>query len=101
LAEIRFRALAVSDLAAIRLYSVAEFGRDVALRYLDEFDAAWRLLADHPRIGSAYASRSKRAIRSLPCGSHRIYYWVDGKRIWIIRVLHSAMDQNRILHLIG
>jgi toxin ParE1/3/4 len=101
LANIRFRARAESDLTAIRIYSVAEFGREVAINYLDQFEAAWLLLADHPRIGSPYAKIGKRAIRSLPCGNHRIYYRVVGNSIWVVRILHQSMGQSRIMRLIG
>jgi toxin ParE1/3/4 len=101
LAEIRFRARADADLVAIRKYSLSEFGREVATRYFDEFEVAWSLISDHPRIGSPFAASGKKQIRSIPCGSHRIYYWVSGQRIWIVRILHQSMDQSRIVKLIG
>jgi plasmid stabilization system protein ParE len=99
LAEVAFRKAAESDLAIIVRYSLAEFGRDVAVSYLDAFDELWLLLAEHPRAGAVYGRRGRQVIRAQSCGSHRVFYIVRGKRVWVLRMLHGSRDHDRIMRM--
>jgi plasmid stabilization system protein ParE len=51
---------------------------------------------DYPESGVKYPG-IEPAVRSVPCGSHRIYYDVMETTVRIQRVLHKAMDAERWL----
>lgn len=94
--RVRLRAAADADLAAILDYSAPRFGDAVAEAYLRSFDEAFTLLERHPHAGSVRTDVNP-AIRCLPHRSHRIFYDIEGDTIWIVRVLHHAMDTPRWL----
>ncbi len=96
MAEVRLRAAADADLAEIFDYSVTTFGPAVAEKYLRSFDEAFDLLRRHPSAG-ALRLDIVPPIRCLPHRSHRIFYDIDGATIWIVRVLHHAMDAQKWL----
>jgi toxin ParE1/3/4 len=95
-AEVRLRSKATVDLAGIFDYSRAEFGLAQAEAYLRSFEHAFDLLRRHPFAG-ALRIQIDPPIRSLPHRSHRILYDVEGDIVWIVRVLHHAMDLERSL----
>lgn len=96
MAEVRLRAAAYADLAAILDYSVEQWGEEIGEAYLASFGEAFDLLARHPLAGALRAEITP-PIRCLPHRSHRIFYDVDGETVWIVRVLHHAMDVGRWL----
>lgn len=85
-----------ADLVAIRLYSLEQFGTDVADDYFLGFDLAFDRLASHPHAGNATPEYGK-AYRCLVHRSHRIFYEVRDDVVLIIRILHHAMDASRAL----
>jgi toxin ParE1/3/4 len=87
---------AQSDLDDIRDYSVERFGPDRAATYLDAVEQAFRRILDQPEIGEARPGLGSR-LRSLPCGSHRVYYDVRDDRAVVRRILHKSMDVERHL----
>jgi toxin ParE1/3/4 len=93
---LELRAAAEADLRAILNYSVEQFGEAVAETYLRSFDQAFDLLRRHPQAG-AMRTDIEPPIRCLSHRSHRIFYDVDGDTIWVVRVLHRAMDVERWL----
>ena len=90
-AEVRLRAAADADLASILEFSVARFGEEVGEAYLRSFEQAFDLLRRHPMAG-ALRLEIDPPIRCLPHRSHRIFYDMEGDIVWIVRVLHHAMD---------
>ena len=96
MAEVRLRAAAAADLSAILEYSIENFGRDVGEAYLESFETAFDLLRRHPKAG-ALRTDIQPAIRCLPHRSHRILYDQDRQIVWIVRVLHHAMDAEHWL----
>lgn len=84
------------DLDNIDNFSRETFGNEKADAYMSEFTRAFSLIAKYPEIGAALLSR-KVPLRSYPAGSHRIFYYFDGQRVVIVRVLHAAMDAGRHL----
>lgn len=99
LAEVAFRKAAETDLALIVRYSVTEFGREVAVTYLDALDDLWVLLTTHPRIGAVFGRRGKQIVRAYSCGSHRVFYTVRGNRVWVVRILHQSMHHERVMRV--
>ncbi|HEX8625582.1 MAG TPA: type II toxin-antitoxin system RelE/ParE family toxin [Allosphingosinicella sp.] len=87
---------AQADLDDIRDYSVAEFGVERAVAYLDEVEGAFRRIVDFPEIGSVHPAVLPLT-RSLGCEQHRIFYEVGSDTILIVRILHKAMDVERHL----
>ena len=84
------------DLVAIRLYSIEQFGPDVADEYFLGFDLAFDLLAKHPLAGPA-APEYGKTYRCLMHRRHRIFYAVNDDVVRIIRILHHAMDAKQVL----
>jgi toxin ParE1/3/4 len=95
-ADVRLRAAAETDLAAILDYSVETFGEAAGANYLRSFDRAFDLLRRHPKAG-ALRLDIEPPIRCLSHRSHRIFYDLDGQTVWIVRVLHHAMDAEEWL----
>lgn len=91
MAEVRLRAAADADLASILDYSIERFGEEVGEAYLASFGDAFNLLGRHPMAG-ALRTEIQPPIRSLSHRNHRIFYDVEDGVVWIVRVLHHAMD---------
>jgi toxin ParE1/3/4 len=87
---------AQSDLDDIRDYSVEHFGTARAILYLDAIEQAFRRILSHPEIGVPMPDLAVR-LRSVPVGEHRLFYRADGDRVFIVRILHKAMDVMRHL----
>ena len=86
-----------ADLDDILDYGAARFGEDVAEAYVRRFQQVYDLIADHPLIGALHET-VRPLIRSLPCGSHRVYYDVLDDRAVVLRILHKARDAERLRH---
>jgi toxin ParE1/3/4 len=95
-AEIVLSRAAYADLADIGDYGEAQFGREAADAYQDEFDHAFELLADHPRSGEAKPAWGS-GFRCLVCKRHRIIYRVSEDTVQIFRILHHSRDVPRHL----
>lgn len=96
MAEVRLRAAADADLAAILEYSVERFGEEAGEQYLRGFETSFDLLRRYPHAGSLRLD-VEPPLRCLAHRSHRIFYDVEGDTVWVVRVLHQAMDaRNRL-----
>ena len=87
--------LASNELRDLRRYSVERWGRDVALRYMEDVRDAAKRAAANPQ-----AARPLRGmLRILRVRSHYLIVHVDKKagRLTVARVLHVAMDIERYL----
>ena len=87
---------AQADLAEITAYGAENFGAMRALDYLARIEQCFRQLSDYPKSGRADPAVHPR-VRSLSCGSHRIYYSIDADTITVRRILHKASDAARWL----
>lgn len=87
---------AEADLVDIRDYSIAQYDVDQAIAYLNAVEQTFRRIIDYPESGMKYPG-IEPPIRSIPCGSHRIYYDVTEEAVRIQRVLHKAMDAEKWL----
>jgi len=91
------RARARLDVLEQAIYLGEEASEEVALRFIDAVDAAFRRLADTPEIGRLREFRSARlaALRSWPVPGfekHLIFYRVDAELVEVVRVVHGARD---------
>lgn len=85
-----------ADLVGILDYGVSLFGAETGEAYVAGFDDSFALIAEHPLIGAVH-DEVRPPIRSLPHGSHRIFYDLLDDRVIVQRVLHKAMDVERYL----
>lgn len=88
---------AEADLDSIDQYSIETWGGAVATDYMNGFDDAFARLADYPEIGPVFRA-VRPPIRRLTYRSHGIFYDFDGETVTIIRILHHAMNAERILN---
>jgi toxin ParE1/3/4 len=96
MAEYRLTPAAQQDLDDIFEHSVVEWGLPVALRYTDDLEAAFVMLADAPQRGRS-CETIRAGYRRLGVGSHVIYFRATGYGIAVTRVLHQRMDAPRHL----
>ena len=87
---------ASADLDNIYTYGASNHGVEAALVYLEDIERRFRLMLGHPRSGRA-EDTIMTGLRSMPSGSHRIYYRVAGDTILIDRILHMAADAKQWL----
>lgn len=87
---------AQADIAEIVWYGAEHFGPARAKAYLERIELRYRQLRDFPESGRADTELHPQ-VRSISCGSHRIYYSIDDKGIVVRRVLHKAADARRWL----
>ena len=87
--------LARDELRALRRFSIERWGRDVALRYLEDVREATKRLAADPHA----ARPLKGQFRILRVRSHYLIVHVDeaADRLTVARILHTAMDIERHL----
>lgn len=82
------------DLEEIFIYTEEEFGTNQAVMYLTELEDAFEQLVGNPELGRE-RNEIKKGLRSLPAGSHIVFYRILSDRIRIVRVLHGSRDLPR------
>lgn len=95
-----FAAAARQDLSAIFDHGVLHVGLKAAEAYSCGFSGVFDLIRAHPLSG-ALDDSVRPPIRSLRCGSHRVYYDVLNDRAVVQRILHHARDVVRWLRGLG
>jgi toxin ParE1/3/4 len=96
MADIVVRPAASADIADIYVFSLERFGIETADQYHDGLQAAIMRLAEYPESGPIYP-KLRPPIRFHTYKRHHIFYEYDGATIWIIRILHHALDAGRLL----
>ena len=89
----------IAPRARADLIAIAEhIGRDnpaAASRLIAQFTSKFRLLAERPLMGRPrWTLRAN--LRSVPLGRYVVYYWPTDDGIEVVRVLHSALDIERV-----
>jgi toxin ParE1/3/4 len=87
---------ALADLDGIWSY-IADSNLAAADRLIDKFYARFRILADHPESGELQPLLADGSYRRIVEGNYVVYYRPDDDAITIIRVLHAARDESRLL----
>jgi toxin ParE1/3/4 len=82
------------DLVEIALY-IAKQNPVAADRWLERIDEKCRRLAQMPDLGRARPDLAP-GLRSLPMGSHVIFYRPAPDGIQVIRILHGSRDVSRL-----
>ena len=75
------------------LYSdgVYKFGKNQAIKYLEELNRMFLFLSQNPEIGKN-RDEIKMKLVSFPYGSHIIFYRIFKAHIRIVRVLYGGKD---------
>ena len=83
-----------ADLDDILEYGVKMFGLEVGRKYYFRFDETFRFLREFPEAGAVREELDGNP-RSFGHERHRIFYDIEDERIFVLRVLHHAMDHRR------
>ena len=87
---------AEADLDDIFRYSIETFGLTRAERYYLALEECLQRVAETPALGRAVAGRS-RTFFQYNCMRHAIFYAIADEGVFVVRVLHLAMDLKRHL----
>ncbi len=80
-----------ADLEEIYAYSHRTFGEARADAYFLSLRDCLQTLADNPRLGR-HADHLHAGLRCHSHGRHLIYYLIERPGVFVVRVLHEAMD---------
>ena len=83
---------AKSDIKYIVKYTIKEFGERQSLKYAQGLKEALGELADNPELGRRYVAVKNQMLLRYRYKSHVIFYYIDQKGIFIVRVLGGMMD---------
>jgi len=85
-----------ADLDAIYVYSFQTFGEAQADAYAAEVISSLNNLANLPETGRR-RDDIQPGLFSIPCARHVIFYTMEDDGIFVVRILHDAMDVPRHL----
>jgi toxin ParE1/3/4 len=96
--EVRLLRLAEEDLTEIIQYVAAD-RPSAALNLTNRFDIRLKSLVDNPRLGSVPHEVSLRKLdyRYLVVDNYLIFYTVEGKIVYIHRIVHGARSYTNLL----
>ena len=67
-----------------------------ASQIVSEIREATSLLPDFPKRGRTVPEVDDSFIRELLVGNHRLIYRVEGERIYILTIVHTARDLDQL-----
>jgi toxin ParE1/3/4 len=73
------------------IFSIEQWGREVASDYAAQIDAVLENLKQHPHAGRA-RNEYFPGCRSVVAGKHLIYYEPLPGRVRVLRILHERVD---------
>ena len=83
--------LASEDIIAIWSHTLTEWGEKQADCYIQELDFCFERLVANPRLGRERQD-IKNGYRSVPVGSHLVFYRITSSDIEIIGIPHQRED---------
>ena len=83
---------AKNDIKAIAKYTIKEFGTRQSLKYAHGLKEVLSELATNPELGRRYVAVKNQMLLRYRYKSHVIFYYIDKKGIFIVRVLGGMMD---------
>lgn len=87
---------AKQDFQAIIRYTAKTWGKDQARTYAEAIIATCEGLGDG-RVVSRPTDDIRQGLRKAKSGSHMIYFEAREDEVYVIRILHQAMDAGRHL----
>jgi toxin ParE1/3/4 len=94
--DVIFSSEAEQDLRHITEY-ISRDNVSAALAWLDQIGAACRLLATQPASGQRIETTRFAGMRRRVVGNYLIYYLPAEEGINVVRVVHGARDQGKLL----
>ena len=92
--QVKITAPAISDINAIASYTFEQWGQEQAIAYTSAINEKLQALALDADLGRERFGLP-RAIKGCKSGSHIIFYRVQNRVIFIMRILHQSMDHGR------
>lgn len=83
-----------ADLGDIYVFSYRAFGETKADTYFLGLSDCLRMLAKNPRLGHP-ADDIQPGLFRYDHGRHAVFYVVESGGIFVVRILHQAMDMGR------
>ena len=83
---------AKSDIKVIAKYTLKEFGARQSLKYAQGLKVILGELANNPELGKRYVAVKNQMLLRYRYKSHVIFYYIDQKGIFIVRILGGMMD---------
>jgi toxin ParE1/3/4 len=93
-AKFRFSRRAEADLLSIADYTLREWGKTQAARYIDELEVCCEKLADNPALGRA-CDDIRPGLHRHEHGKHVLFYREERGGILVSRILHQRMLPER------
>jgi toxin ParE1/3/4 len=78
------------DFRDILNYTLQKWGERQLVLYRDKVKAALRTIAAAPKRRKENPS----GLRLFPVGQHKLFYRIEGGRIFVLRILHSRMSET-------
>lgn len=86
---------AVSNLEGIKEY-IAQDSQYYAVEMIEKIIGAVEKLSAYPRLGREVPEIKKENIREIIHGNYRILYRLDSEVLYIIAIIHTARDLNKV-----
>lgn len=87
-ARYRLTRAAMRDLVEIARYGDENFGVEQSDRYRDKLKDRFELIAERPLLYPT-VNYIREGYRRSVCGSHSIYFRIEGGQVAIVRILRS------------
>ena len=95
MADYRLSLEANADLRRITAYTRDRYGLAQAFDYTEQIIRSVELAAIFPLSRPEYVTRDGRSYRRCDSGRHIAFYRVEESAIFVVRILHQAMDFDR------
>lgn len=82
---------AENDLEAILNYTVLQWGEQQVDIYLAVIEKALQMIQDNPDLGLTKYGVSGQ-LKGYKAGKHIIFYRLEDKTIYVVRILHGSMN---------
>ncbi len=71
-------------------YTLWRWGEDQAIRYIDDLEACFQMLADNPASGRP-CDHVRPGLRRMEQGKHVVFFLREPRGILVSRILHERM----------
>ena len=82
----------MNDIKSIAKYTIKKFGVSQSLKYAEGLKDILGELAINPDMGRRYVAIKNQMLLRYRYKSHVVFYYIDAKEIFIVRVLGGKMD---------
>ena len=94
MAKFRLSRRAEADLLGIGKFTLREWGKSQAARYIAELETCCQMLADNPALGRP-CDHVRPGLRRHEHGKHVLFYRQERNGILVSRILHQRMLPDR------